>query len=150
MQGYVASPPEVADNSDNDSGATTQTGGFTATRWTRPTIVPTLPPPFPSRSAMEQACSQRRPLEVPPGLSQLAHPCKKDREALNYKVLRVLHTLHLTSMEHQAAVAKAQAAAAPWKAKFQDAWEDVPLPDAAEDEFESWLKKRESKTNVDV
>ena len=99
---------------------------------------------------MEQACSQRRPLEVPPGLGEIAHPCKKGREALNYKVLRVLHTLHLTYMEHQTAVEKAQAAAAPWKAKLQDAWKDVPLPDAAEDEFESWLKKWESTTNVDV
>ena len=150
MQGYVASPTEVADNSDTESGTTTQTGGFTATRWTRPTIVPTLPAPVPSRSAMEQACSQRRPLEVPPGLGEIAHPCKKGREALNYKVLRVLHTLHLTYMEHQTAVEKAQAAAAPWKAKLQDAWKDVPLPDAAEDEFESWLKKWESTTNVDV
>ena len=69
-------------------------------------------------------------LEMPPGLTEVSHPCKKGREALNYKVLRVLHTLHLTYMEHQAAGEKAQAAAAPWKAKLQNAWEDVPLPDA--------------------
>ena len=150
MRGYAASPTEDADESGTDSGTTTQTGGFTATRWTRPAVVPTLPAPVPSRSAVDQGCSQRRPLEMPPGLTEVSHPCKKGREALNYKVLRVLHTLHLTYMEHQTAVEKAQAAAAPWKAKLQNAWEDVPLPDAAEDEFESWLKKWDSMTNVEV
>ena len=69
---------------------------------------------------------------------------------MNYKVLRVLHTLHLTYMEHQAAVEKAQAEAAPWKSRLKNAWEDVPLPDAEEGEFESWLKKWDPMTNVEV
>ena len=109
-----------------------------------------LPAPVPSRSSVDQGSSQRRPLEMPPGLAEISHPCKKGREALNYKVLRVLHTLHLTYMEHQEAVEKAQAAAAPWKAKLQNAWEDVPLPDADEEEFATWLKKWDSMTNVEV
>ena len=87
---------------------------------------------------------------MPPGLTEISHPCKKGREALNYKVLRVVHTLHLTYMEHQEAVEKAQAAAAPWTAKLQHAWEDVPLPDADEEEFATWLKKWDSMTNVEV
>ena len=150
MQGYLASPTEEADDSGTESGTATQTGGFTATRWTRPTVVPTLPAPVPPRSAVDQGCSQRRPLEMPPGLTEASHPCKKGREALNYKVLRVLHTLHLTYMEHQAAVEKAQAEAAPWKSRLKNAWEDVPLPDAEEGEFESWLKKWDPMTNVEV
>ena len=99
---------------------------------------------------VDQGSSQRRPLEMPPGLTEISHPCKKGREALNYKVLRVLHTLQLTYMEHQEAVEKAQAAAAPWKAKLQNAWKDVPLPDADEEEFATWLQKWDSSTNVDV
>ena len=149
MQGYLASPTEDAD-SGTDSGTTPRTEGFTATRWTRPTIVPTLPAPVPPRSAWDQCNAQRRPLEMPPGLTEASHPCKKGREALNYKVLRVLHTLHLTYMEHQAAVETAQAKAAPWKSRLKNAWEDVPLPDAEEGEFESWLKKWDPMTDVEV
>ena len=42
MRGHVASPTEEAAESDTESGTTTQTGGFTATRWTRPVVVPIL------------------------------------------------------------------------------------------------------------
>ena len=66
------------------------------------------------------------------------------------RVLGVLHTLHLTYMRHLEAVEKAQAEAAPWKSRLEDAWADVPLPDAGEEEVESWLKKWDSMTNVEV
>ena len=150
MRGYLASPTEFTENSESDSETTTQTGGNTATRWTRPPVVPTLPPPVPPRTAEEQGTAQRRPLELPPGLVPTSPPCKKGREAQNYKVLRVLHTLHLTYMRHLDAVEKAQAEAAPWRSRLEDAWADVPLPDAGEEEVESWLKKWDSVTNVEV
>ena len=150
MRGCAASPAEEAAESDTESSATTQTGGCTSTRWTRPAVVPKLPAPVPSRSSLDQGVPQRRPLELPPGLTEISHPCKKGREALNYKVLRVLHTLHLTYMEHQEAIEKAQAAAAPWKAKLQRAWKDVPLPDADEEEFVTWLKRWDSSADVEV
>ena len=102
-----------------------------------------------SFSCGSMQCSEA-PLEIPPGLAETSYPNKKGREALNHKVLRVLHTLHLTYMEHQAAVEAAQAKAAPWKSKLKSAWEDVPLPDAEDGEFESWLKKWDPMTDVEV
>ena len=149
MRNPLASPTEAAENSDSES-ATTVTGGRTASRWSKsgfPSMVPTLPPPVPSRASLETGSSLRRPLEMPPGLSAVSPPCKKGRETQYHKVLRVLHTLHLTYMRHQAAVEKAQAEAAPWKSRMEMAWEDVPLPDAEDDEIEAWLKKWDSMTN---
>ena len=87
---------------------------------------------------------------MPPGLSAVSPPCKKGRETQYHKVLRVLHTLHLTYMRHQAAVEKAQAEAAPWKSRMEMAWEDVPLPDAEDAEVEAWLQKWDSMTNEEV
>ena len=34
--------------------------------------------------------------------------------------------------------------------KLSHAWKDVPLPDADEEEFATWLKKWDSSTNVEV
>ena len=150
MRGCLASPTEDAENSESESATTTHTGGITASRWSRPSVVPTLPPPVPPRSAAEQGSAQKRPLEMPPGLVEAWPPCKKSREALNYKVLRVLHTLHLTYMRHQAAVEKAQAEAAPWKSRMEMAWEDVPLPDAEDNKVEAWLKKWDSMMDEEV
>ena len=150
MRTCAASPAEETAESDTESSATTQIGGCTGTRWKRPAVVPKLPAPVPSRSSLDQGMPHRRPLELPPGLTEISQPCKKGREALNYKVLRILHTLHLTYMEHQDAIEKAQEAAAPWKAKLQRAWQDVPLPDADEDEFVTWLQKWDSSADVDV
>ena len=62
----------------------------------------------------------------------------------------MLHNLNLTYMEHQEAVEKAQAAAAPWKAKLPHAWKAVPLPAADEEEFVTWLKKWDSSADVEV
>ena len=87
---------------------------------------------------------------MPPGLVPASPPCKKGREAQNYKVLRVLHTLHLTYVRHLDAVEKAQAEAAPWRSRLEDAWADVPLPDAEEEEVENWLQKWDSMTDVEV
>ena len=115
MRGCAASPTEEAAESDAEASTTTQTGGFTNTRWTRPAVVPKLPAPVPSRSSLDQGVPQRRPLELPPGLTEISHPCKKGWDALNYK-----------------AIEKAQTAAAPWKAELPHAWKDVPLPDADE------------------
>ena len=149
MRGGPVSPT-VGAESDSDTDTATRTDGVAATRWTRPSTVPTLPPPVPPRSTGDQCNAQRRPLEVPPGPPEATHPAKKGREALNHKVLRVLHTLHLTYMEHQAAVEAAQAKAAPWKSKLKSAWEDVPRPDAEEGEFQAWLQKWDPLTDVEV
>ena len=62
----------------------------------------------------------------------------------------MLHTLHLTYVRHLDAVEKAQAEAAPWRSRLEDAWADVPLPDAEEEEVENWLKKWDSMTDVEV
>ena len=146
---HAASPADETAESDTESSIATRTE-TTGTRWKRPAVVPTLPAPVPSRSSLDQGASQRRPLELPPGLTEISQPCKKGREALNYKVLSVLHNLHLVYMERQDAIEKAQEAAATWKTKLQRAWQDVPLPDAEEDEFVAWLKKWDSSTDVDV
>ena len=153
LRGCLTSPTEAAENSESESATTTHTGGLTASRWSRsglPSVVPRLPPPVPPRSAAEQGSSQRGPLEVPPGLAAAWPPCKKGREAQNYRVLRVLHTLHLTYMRHLEAVEKARAEAAPWKSRMEMAWADVPLPDADNEEVESWLKKWDAMTDEEV